>query len=125
MTIGDFRSPDLNYKGWLATVKESDEVEIDYPVNNQTFFTNLGESKREIAVSGSIKGGEEGKILIVVRTDRDYPQALGKVSKNGKWSFTGITLGGVDHQIYAVLVGRDDKPIARSGIVNVRLERGV
>jgi len=124
MTIGDFRSPDLNYKGWLETVKESDEVKIDNPVNNQTLSTNLGESKREIAVSGSVRGGEKGKILVVVRTDRDYPQALGKVLKGGKWSFTGCTLGGVDHQIYAVCLDKDDKPIVRSGIINVRLERG-
>ena len=48
MTIGDFRSPDLSYKGWLESVKESAEVKIDSPVNNQSFFTDLGKSKKEI-----------------------------------------------------------------------------
>ena len=124
MTIGDFRSANLNYKGWLETVKESSEVTINYPANNQTFLTGLGKSKKEITVSGSAKSGQKGKILVVVRSDRDYPQALGKVPKSGKWSFTGCTLGGVDHQIYAVVVDKDDKPIVRSAIINIRLERG-
>ncbi|OGM16009.1 hypothetical protein A2V56_04580 [Candidatus Woesebacteria bacterium RBG_19FT_COMBO_42_9] len=125
MTIGDFRSPDLSYKGWLESVKESAEVKIDSPVNNQSFFTDLGKSKKEIIVSGVVEDSRRGKILIVIRTDRDYPQALGKALKDGKWNFTGCTLGGVDHQIYAVLVDKNDKPIVRSRIINVRLERGV
>lgn len=125
MTVGDFRSPDLNYKkGWLETVKESDEITITTPVNNETFMTDLGKSKKEITVSGIIKTSKKGKILVVIRTDRDYPQALGKVNKSGKWNFSGCTLGGVDHQIYAVLVDKDDKLIVRSGIINIRLERG-
>lgn len=124
MTIGDFRSPDLNYKGWLETVKESDKIIISTPVNNKTLLTDLGKSKKEITVSGLVKGSKKGKILVVIRTDRDYPQASGKVLKGGNWSFTGCTLGGVDHQIYAVLMGKDDKPIVRSGIINIRLERG-
>lgn len=124
MAIGDFRSPDLNYKGWLETVKESNEVKINLPVNGQTFFTDLGKSKKEITVSGVVEDSRKGIILVVIRTDRDYPQALGKVLNGGKWSFTGCTLGGVDHQIYAVLVDKDDKPIVRSGIINIRLERG-
>ena len=123
MAIGDFRSPDLNYKGWLEMVKESDEIEIIKPANNKTFFTDLGKSKKEIIVAGIVKDKQEGKVLVVIRTDRDYPQALGKVGRDGRWSFSGCTLGGVDHQIYAVLVDRKDKPIIRSKVVNVRLER--
>lgn len=123
MTIGDFRSPDLDYKGWLETVKESNQIIITEPANNKTFFTDLGKSKKEITVSGLIKGKKEGKVLVVIRTDRDYPQALGAIQRDGKWSFSGCTLGGVDHQVYAVLVNEKDKPIIRSKIVNVRLER--
>lgn len=123
MTIGDFRSPNLNYKGWLEIVKESNDIKIEFPVNNQIFFTDLGKSKKEIKVSGVVKDGRKGKILVVIRTDRDYFQALGKAIKCGKWSFAGCTLGGVDHQIYVVLVDEDDKPIIRSEIINIRLER--
>lgn len=123
MAIGDFRSPDLNYKGWLETVEESDQIKITQPVNNKTFFTDLGKSKKEITISGLARGKKEGKVLVVIRTDRDYPQALGKVNKDGKWSFSGCTLGGVDHQIYAVLVDERDRPIIRSKVVSVRLER--
>lgn len=49
-------------------------------------------------------------MLLIIRTERDYPQALGKIKKDGKWNFSGCTFGGVDHQIYAVLVGKKDKP---------------
>jgi len=121
--FGDLRSPDLNYKGWLETVKESCEVEINFPTDGQTFFTDLGKSKKEITVSGSIKSDKNSKVLVVVRTDRDYPQALGKVLKDGKWSFDGCTLGGVDHQIYAVLMDKYDNPVVRSKFISVRLER--
>lgn len=74
MTVGDFRSPDSNSKGWLEIVKQNRQVKINYPVNKQTFLTNFGESKKEITVSGAVKG-KKGKILVVIRTDRDYPQA--------------------------------------------------
>lgn len=123
MTIGDFRSPDLEYKGWLETVRESDQIKIIKPVNNETFFTDLGKNKKEITVSGVVKGKRERKVLVIIRTDRDYPQALGTIKRDGKWSFSGCTLGGVDHQLYAVLVDERDKPITRSKVVDVRLER--
>lgn len=123
MTIGDFRSSDLNYKGWLETVKESDQIKITTPVNDETLLTDLGKSKKEITVSGLVEKNKKGRILVVIRTDRDYPQALGRVRKDGKWRFSGCTLGGVDHQIYAVLVDKEDRPIVRSKIINVRLER--
>ena len=74
-------------------------------------------------MSGSIKSDKNSKVLVVVRTDRDYPQALGKVLKDGKWSFDGCTLGGVDHQIYAVLMDKYDNPVVRSKFISVRLER--
>ena len=61
MTIGDFRSPDLKYKGWSETVKESNEVKINFPVNNRVFFTDLGKSKKEIKVSGVAKDTRTGK----------------------------------------------------------------
>lgn len=70
-----------------------------------------------------LKGERKGKILVIIRTDRDYPQALGVPQGNGRWSFSGCTLGGVDHLIYAVLVDENDQPIFRSKVVNVRLER--
>ncbi len=123
MTIGDFRSPDLNYKGWLETVKESDKVSITTPVNNEAFLTDLGKSKKEITVSGLVENKKKVRILVIVRTDRDYPQALGVARKDGKWSFSGCTLGGVDHQIYAVVIDDRDEPLFRSKIINVRLER--
>ena len=123
MTIGDFRSPDLNYKGWLESVKESDQIRITTPTNNKTFLTDLGKSKKEIIVSGLVESKKKARILVIVRTDRDYPQALGVVKKDGKWSFSGCTLGGVDHQIYAVVIGDRDKPLFRSKTINVRLER--
>ena len=123
MTIGDFRSPDLNYKGWLETVKESSQVRITSPDNDETFLTDLGKSKKEITVSGLVKGKKKARIIIVIRTDRDYPQALGRANKDGKWSFSGCTLGGVDHQIYAVVIDNRDKPLFRSKTIDVRLER--
>lgn len=97
MAIRDFRSPDFNYKGWVEAVKESDQVKITTPVNNKTFFTDVGKNKKEITVSGLIEGDKKERVLVIIRTDRDYPQALGKIEKNGKWSFSGCFLGGVDH----------------------------
>jgi len=63
--------------------------------------------------------------LIIIRTDRDYPQALGDPKKNGNFIFTGCTLGGVDHQVYAVLIDDNDIPLIRSSVVTVRLERKI
>lgn len=123
MAIGDFRSPDLDYKGWLELVKESSLIKINSPANNETFFTDLGKSKKEITISGFIRNNKKGKILVIIRTDRDYPQALGEADDNGKWSFPGCTLGGVDHQIYAVVVNSKDKPLFRSKVITVRLQR--
>ena len=122
MTVGDFRAPDLHYKGWLEKVKGSDKLKIIKPYEGEIFFTDLGASKKEIIVSGVVKN-RKGKALIIIRTDRDYPQALVTPKKDGKWSASGCTLGGVDHQIYAVLVDEKDEPLARSAVVNVRLER--
>lgn len=122
MTVGDFRSPDLDYKGWIEVVSESNKIGINKPSPQAVFFVPLGASKKEITVSGFARGAK-GKILIVIRTDRDYPQAL-VTPKQGKWKATGCTLGGVDHLIYAVLVDGKDKPIIRSRVVKVRLERG-
>lgn len=123
MVVGDFRSSDINYKGWLELVEKSNQLRITSPVNNKTFHTDLGKSKKEITVSGLVEGSRKGRVLVVFRTDRDYPQALGKVGKDGKWSFSGCSLGGVDHQIYVVLIDKEDRPIIRSKIINVRLER--
>lgn len=123
MAIGDFRSPNLHYKGWLETVRESNQIEIADPSAGKTFFTDLGKSKKEITVGGLLRGGKKGKALVIIRTDRDYPQAIDRPRSAGKWSFPACTLGGVDHQIYAVLVDENDAPIFRSKIVNVRLER--
>lgn len=123
MSVGQFRSPNLHYSGWLEQVKESSDISILSPKDGEIFFTELGASKKEISVSGFLNSKRNGKILVIVRTDRDYPQALGLAKKDGGWEFSGITLGGVDHQIYAVLVDKQDKPIIRSNVVNVRLER--
>lgn len=76
MKVGDFRSPDYNYKGWLETVKESDWISVTSPVNNDVFLTDLGKSKKEITVSGLVEIKKKVRILVIIRTDRDYPQAL-------------------------------------------------
>ncbi len=124
MSVGDFRSPDLHYKGWLEELKESTDLKIREPHDGEVFHTSLGESKKEITVSGQISNKTLEKILIIVRTDRDYPQALGLPNEDGSWEFSGCTLGGVDHLIYAVLVDGGDEPVLRSKVVRVRLERG-
>ncbi|MBI4057951.1 hypothetical protein HY405_01365 [Candidatus Microgenomates bacterium] len=122
MAVGDFRAPDLHYKGWLEKVQESDDLTIIKPAEGEVFFTNLGASKKEITVSGVIKN-RKGKVLVIIRTDRDYPQALIPSKRDDTWNASGCTLGGVDHQIYAVLVDGKDTPLIRSTVVNVRLER--
>lgn len=123
MTVGQFRSPNRHYTGWLEKVTASSDLSILSPKVGEIFFTELGASKKEIIVRGFLSPKRTGKILVIVRTDRDYPQALGLAKKDGSWEFSGNTLGGVDHQIYAVLVDNQDKPIIRSKVVNVRLER--
>ncbi len=94
MTIGDFRSPNLEYKGWLEAVSEGDQVRITSPADKEVFITEPGKSKKEITVSGEVKGGGREKVMVVIRTDRDYPQALGEAKEDGTWSFSGCTLGG-------------------------------
>lgn len=121
--VGDFRSPDLHYTGWLENVVESTVVRIINPTDTTVFLTDLGANKKEITVSGTVPAGTAGKIVVIARTDRDYPQAFGKPHPDGTWSFSGIDLGGVDHQIYAVLVDDNDKPLSRSQVIQLRLER--
>jgi len=121
--IGDFRSPDLHYTGWLEQVTETNELRIVSPKHRSVFLSALGANKKEIIVEGTVSKGTIGKILVIVRTDRDYPQALGKAHTDGTWSFSGIDLGGVDHQLYAVLVDENDTPLYRSSVITVRLER--
>lgn len=118
-----FGHPIYITKAGLDTVQESDDLKISDPKQNQTFLTELGKSKKEITVTGSINNSLKGKILVIVKTDWDYPQALGKAEKDGHWSFSGVTLGGVDHLIYAVLVDQNDSPVFRSQAIKVRLER--
>ena len=126
MTIGDFRVGGPNeIKGWLKLSKESDSLQIISPKDGQTFFTEPGASKKNITVKGVLKTSHKGKVLLVVRTDRDYPKALVKLKADGSWSLTNCDLGGVDHQIYALLIDENDKPILRSKVVTVRLERKI
>ena len=120
--IGDFKSKGHKYKGWLDTVPKSKNLSITKPKDKEILYTDIGKNKKEIRVSGTLIKADKFKdhyLLIVVRTDRDYPQVMGRVKKN--WSFSGCTLGGVDHEIYSVLVDKKDKPIFRSEIVRVRL----
>lgn len=121
--VGDFRAPDLHYTGWLEHVSENQALQITNPVEGTVFFTDLGANKKEITVIGTLPKQTVGKILVIVRSDRDYPQALGKPRADGTWIFSGIDLGGVDLQLYAVLVADNDIPLYRSPVITIRLER--
>lgn len=124
MTVDKFRSTYPNYKGWLEKVVESNLIKITKPKNGSVFQSKGKRKEKDIVVAGTLGDNKKGKILVIIRSDIDYPQALGKVDKNGNWSFPGCRLGSVDHQIYAVFVNDNDKPLFRSKVVNVRLERG-
>jgi len=120
--IGDFKTKGHSYKGWLEKAKEKSDLKITNPNNKKIFYTALGGNKSVIKISGTLKNAEKFKdhfILVVIRTDRDYPQVIGKARR--KWSFSGCTLGGVDHDIYAVLIDQKDKPKFRSKVIQVRL----
>lgn len=121
MTIGDFRASD-HYQGWLEKVKESDLIKILNPKDKTVFTTEPGANKKEIKVSGTLEAKQKGKVMVIIRTDRDYPQAIGE-AKQGKWELYGCTLGGVDHLIYAVFIDENDKPLFRSKTINIRLEQ--
>lgn len=78
MTVGDFRSRDLKVRGWLEEVRQSDILRITSPKDGQIFKTNFGKNKKQITVSGILEKGDNLQVMVVMRTDRDYPKALGK-----------------------------------------------
>lgn len=118
MSIGDFRVGENT--GWLEEVSESNKLNITKPADNQIFYIKSGNNKKSITVSGVLQSSS-GKVLVIIRTDRDYPKALCIPKKDGSFEVSECTLGGVDHQIYAVLVDNQDQPILRSKVINVRL----
>lgn len=100
------------------------DLKITRPSEEETFFPDKGEQTKLITVKGTLKRTQVGKgrkILVIIRTDRNYPQALGLAKKN--WEFSECRLGGVDHEIYAVLLDFEDRPLFKSKSVNVRLLR--
>ena len=108
----------------LAKALVSNELKISEPKEGKIFYPDKGEETRLISVKGVLSKKEVGKgrkILVVIRTDRNYPQALGLAKE--KWEFPECRLGGVDHQIFAVLLDFEDNPIFRSKSVRVRLIR--
>lgn len=110
------------------TVPVSDKLVITYPADGQIFRTPIGGNTKLITVSGKLDLSEikEGrKLLIVFRTDKDYPQSMFEPPSSGIWSVPRNRLGGADHRVFAVLLDYDDESIFRSVAVSVRLIRNI
>lgn len=110
------------------TVPVSNKLVITEPMTGTVFKTRPGGNTRLITVTGKLHPSEirEGrKLLIVIRTDKDYPQSMFEPPSNGIWRAPRNRLGGVDHRVFAVLLDYDDEPIFRSAAVSVRLMRSM
>lgn len=104
----------------------SNRLVITEPANGAVFRTRPGQSTLLIKVAGKLSPAEvkDGrKLLVVIRTDKDYPQSMFEPPSTGIWNVPRNRLGGVDHQIFAVLLDYNDEPIYRSHTVTVRLLR--
>ncbi|MGH8651211.1 MAG: hypothetical protein ACREUI_00315 [Burkholderiales bacterium] len=108
------------------TMPVSNKLVITEPVEGAVFKTRLGGNTRLITVAGNLQPSEirDGrKLIVVIRTDKDYPQSMFEPPSNGMWHVPRNRLGGVDHRVFAVLLDYDDEPIFRSATVSVRLIR--
>lgn len=109
---------------FFKNIPVSEKLIIKEPKEGAVFSPDKNEQTRLICVRGILDKTEIGKgrkLLVVIRTDRDYPQALALAKE--KWEFSECRLGGIDHEILAVLLDFEDKPILKSKPVKVRLQR--
>ncbi len=109
---------------FLENAPVSKKLVIKEPKEGAVFSPDKDEQTRLICVKGTLDKSEIGKgrkLLVIIRTDKDYPQALTLARE--KWEFPECRLGGVDHKIVAVLLDFEDKPILKSKFVKVRLQR--
>lgn len=110
------------------SVPASEKLVITQPAEGSIFRTPPGENTFLVKVSGKLDPSEvkQGrKLLVIIRTDKDYPQGLFEPPPDGIWQVPRNRLGGVYHRIFAVLLDYDGEPIFRSATVSVTLMRGV
>ncbi len=111
-------------KEFLKDTPISEKLVIKEPKEGVIFSPDKNEQTRLICVKGTLDKKEVGKgrkLLVIIRTDRNYPQGL--VSAKEKWEFPECRLGGVDHEIFVILLDFEDRSILKSRSVKVRLQR--
>src|SRR3989338_1167926 len=87
------------------TVPTSDRLVITEPANGTVFRTRPSQSTLLITVAGKLSPSEvkDGrKLLVVIHTDKDYPQSMFEPPSTGIWQVTRNRLGGVDHRVFAI-----------------------
>lgn len=122
--VGGFQYKNPNFSGLLEKTGWSEDLTINEPEDGEIYKTSMGGGAKNIKVAGWVNPMLKAKVLVVIRTDIDYCKALITTDESGVWEFPRVDLSAVDHQIYAVAIDKNDRPIIRSKVIHIRLERG-